>query len=421
VGFINCTPFRKLGYFFTISKYNSGYFYELRGMYLQKKDVALMAACTGLIVANIYYIQPLIVSVAQDFNVPQNIAGSATYLTQAGYATGLLLFVPLGDMFDRKKQIMATLSLAICSLVAVALAPSFWLLQIACFMVGLGSIVPQLILPMSATLAEPSQRGRVVGTVMSGLLIGILLSRTLSGVISGWLGWRDMFWIASALCTCLMALIYIRFPSSTPSFKGSYAKLMGSLVTLIKTQPLLREATAISVCCFAVFGSFWTTMVLLFSNAPFHFNAFQVGLFGLAGAAGALAAPVVGRLGDKGNLRITVGYGLLLYLFSVGVLYISRANLVGCIVGVVLIDIAQQSVHVANQTRVYALMPEARNRFNTVYMSFSFAGTASGSALGLFLWKQFGWAGVSAGNATLLATGLLVYLLTYKRKSATAI
>jgi len=390
-------------------------------MYLQKKDVALMAACTGLIVANIYYIQPLIVLVAHDFNIPQNIAGSATYLTQAGYATGLLLFVPIGDMIDRKKQILAMLALAILSLIGAALAPSFWMLQIACFMVGLGSIVPQLILPMSATLADPARRGKVVGAVMSGLLVGILLSRTLSGAIGGWLGWRDMFWIAAVICTLLMGLIYVRFPSSKPAFSGNYLKLMGSLVTLIKTQPLLREATAISMGCFAVFGSFWTTMVLLFSNEPFHLNSGQIGLFGLAGAAGALAAPLVGRLGDKGNLRITVGYGLLLYIFSVGVLYFTRENIIGCIIGVVLIDVAQQSVHVSNQTRVYALMPEARNRFNTVYMSFSFAATAAGSAFGLYLWKHYGWAGVSVGNAALLLTGFTIYLLTYKRKTVVVV
>lgn len=375
-----------------------------------------MAVCTGLIVANIYYIQPLIILIAHEFKIPQNVAGSATYLTQAGYATGLLVFVPLGDMVERKKQIIVTISLAIVALIAVALAPSFWLLQIACFMVGLGSIVPQLILPLSATLAEPSQRGKVIGTVMSGLLVGILLSRTLSGAVGEWLGWRSMFWIASVLCLGLTFLVYKRFPATKPAFKGNYLSLVRSLVTLIRTQPLLRESTAISMTCFAVFGSFWTTMVLLFANEPFHFTSDKIGLFGLAGAAGALAAPLVGRLGDRGNLRITIGYGLILYILSVVLLYFTRTSVIGCIVGVVLIDVAQQSVHVSNQTRIYMLIPEARNRLNTVYMSFSFAGTACGSAFGLFLWKHYGWAGVSLGNAGLLLTGFCIYLLTYKRK-----
>jgi predicted MFS family arabinose efflux permease len=387
-------------------------------MHLQKKDVALMAVCTGLIVANIYYIQPLIILVAHEFNIPQNVAGSATYLTQAGYAAGLLLFVPLGDMIDRKKQIIGTLMLAIAALIGAALAPSFWLLQVTCFMVGLGSIIPQLILPMAATLAEPAQRGKVVGTIMSGLLVGILLSRTLSGAIGGWLGWRSMFWIASVLCLSLTYLIYKRFPATKPGFKGNYLSLVRSLLTLIKTQPVLRESTAISMTCFAVFGSFWTTMVLLFANEPFHFTSYQIGLFGLAGAAGALAAPLVGRFADRGNLRVSIGYGLVLYIFSVVLLYFTRENIIGCVAGVILIDVAQQSVHVSNQTRIYTLIPGARNRLNTIYMAFSFSSTACGSALGLFLWKHFGWLGVSLGNTGLLLVGFCIYALTYKRKAA---
>lgn len=389
-------------------------------MYLQKKDVALMAICTGLIVANIYYIQPLIVMVAKEFNVPPNVAGSATFLTQAGYATGLLLFVPLGDMVERKKQIIFTLMLAVAALLFAAAAPSFWILQVACFLVGLGSIIPQLILPLSATLAEPSQRGKVIGTVMSGLLVGILLSRTLSGAIGHWMGWRSMFYIAAGICTCLAVLIYKRFPVTKPAFTGNYFSLFKSLLTLVKTQPILREATAISMTGFAVFGSFWTTMVLLFANAPFNFTSDKIGLFGLAGAAGALAAPLVGRFADKGNLRLTVGYGMILYIASVVLLYFTREGIIGCIAGIILIDVAQQSVHVSNQTRIYTLIPEARNRLNTVYMSCSFAGTACGSAIGLFLWKHYGWLGVSVGNAGILCLGLLVYALTYKRNVAAA-
>ncbi|MBY0348744.1 MAG: MFS transporter, partial [Hydrotalea flava] len=172
-------------------------------MHLQKKDVVLMAICTGLIVANIYYIQPLIVLIAQSFHVPENVAGSTTYLTQAGYATGLLILVPLGDMMERRKQIIATTVLAIVALIGVAISPNFLTLQICCFFVGAGSIVPQLILPLAATLSDPTQRGKVVGTVMSGLLVGILLSRTLSGSVAEWLGWRSMFWIAAILCIFL--------------------------------------------------------------------------------------------------------------------------------------------------------------------------------------------------------------------------
>ena len=374
-----------------------------------------MSVCTGLIVANIYYIQPLIELVAKEFNIPDNVAGSAAYFTQAGYATGLLLLVPLGDMMEKRKQILWVTLVAVLSLIGVAIAPAFWIMQSACFLLGLSSIVPQLILPLAANLSDPEQRGKVIGTIMSGLLIGILLSRTLSGAIGEWLGWRSMFWIAAVICLVIIAVIYKRFPKNHSSFSGHYGTLMHSLLSLIKTQPLLREATAISMCSFAVFGSFWTTMVLLFSNAPHHFSSDQVGLFGLAGAAGALAAPLVGSMGDKGNLRRTISTGLGILLFSLSLLYFSRYYVFGFVVGTILLDIGLQAIHISNQTRVYALIPEARNRLNTVYMSCSFAATATGTAIGLSLWKHYNWGGVIVGNIVLVVIAIFILLFSAKR------
>ena len=374
-----------------------------------------MAVCTGLIVANIYYIQPLIELVAKEFNIPDNVAGSAAYFTQAGYATGLLLLVPLGDMMEKRKQILWVTLVAVLSLIGVAIAPAFWIMQVACFLLGLSSIVPQLILPLAANLADPEQRGKVIGTIMSGLLIGILLSRTLSGAVGEWLGWRSMFWIAAVICLVIIAVIFKRFPKNHSSFSGHYGTLMHSLLSLIKTQPLLREATAISMCSFAVFGSFWTTMVLLFSNAPHHFSSDQVGLFGLAGAAGALAAPLVGSMGDKGNLRRTISTGLGILLFSLSLLYFSRYYVFGFVVGTILLDIGLQAIHISNQTRVYALIPEARNRLNTVYMSCSFAATATGTAIGLSLWKHYNWGGVIVGNIILVVIAIFILLFSAKR------
>jgi predicted MFS family arabinose efflux permease len=386
-------------------------------MHLQKKDVAIMALCTGLIVANIYYIQPLIILVAKEFHIPENVAGSAAYLTQAGYAAGLLLLVPLGDMMEKRKQIILVTSIAVLSLIGVAVSPAFWIMQVACFLLGLSSIVPQLIIPLAANLADAAQRGKVIGSVMSGLLIGILLSRTLSGAIGAWLGWRSMFWIAAAICTVIIVVVFKRFPKNHSSFSGHYGTLMHSLLTLVKTQPVLREATAISMCSFAVFGSFWTTMVLLFSNEPYHFSSYQVGLFGLAGAAGALAAPLVGGMSDKGNLRRTIGAGLGIFLFSLLLLYFSRYNVIVFVIGVILLDIGQQAIHVSNQTRVYALIPEARNRLNTVYMSCSFAGTATGTAIGLYLWKHFNWGGVIAGNLVLIVVAIIILIVSARRQT----
>jgi len=375
-----------------------------------------MAVATGLIVANIYYCQPLIVLIANEFNIPDADAGTITYLTQAGYAIGLFFMVPLGDKIERKTQILATTFATVIALIIAATAQSFLILQMASLLIGITSIVPQLILPLAASLSEPEQRGKVVGTIMSGLLVGILLSRTLSGFIGEIWGWRAMFWIASGLCLLLFFIIQKQFPYNKPDFKGTYGQLISSLFSLIKEQPLLREATLINVFSFAQFGAFWTTMVLLLSAEPFSFNSATIGLFGIVGASGALAAPLVGKLGDKGNSRIAVGYGCLLIALSFMVFYFSSTNIIGIVIGIVFIDIGLQGVHISNQTRVYSIVPEARNRMNTVFMSFSFLGTAAGSAYGLFLWEMGGWFAVTLGCLLLSVFAFTVYGLTYKSR-----
>jgi len=383
-------------------------------MNLSKTNVLFMAVCTGLIVANLYYCQPLIVLIANEFKIPEANAGTITYLTQAGYAIGLFFMVPLGDKIERKKQILMTTFASVIALIIAATAQSFFILQIASLFLGITSIVPQLILPLAASLTAAEQRGKVVGTIMSGLLVGILLSRTLSGFIGQLWGWRSMFWIAAGICLLIFFAIQRKFPVNKPQFQGSYGQLIQSLFTLIKTQPVLREATLINVFCFAQFGAFWTTMVLLLSGEPFNFNSATIGLFGIVGASGALAAPLVGKMGDKGNPRIAVGYGCLLMLISFIVFYFSIESIIGVIIGIVFIDVGIQGVHISNQTRVYSLLPEARNRLNTVFMSFSFLGTAAGSAYGLFLWKLSGWHAVAIGCAVLALLALTVYAVTYK-------
>ncbi|MDX6188546.1 MFS transporter [Flavobacterium sp. Fl-318] len=386
-------------------------------MNLSKTNVLFMAACTGLIVANLYYCQPLIVLIANEFKIPEASAGTITYLTQAGYAIGLFFMVPLGDKIERKKQILMTTFATVIALIIAATSTNFFVLQIASLLIGITSIVPQLILPLAASLTAPEQRGKVVGTIMSGLLLGILLSRTLSGFIGQLFGWRSMFWIAAGICTLIFFAIQKKLPVNKPQFDGSYGQLIKSLFTLIKTQPVLREATLINVFCFAQFGAFWTTMVLLLSGEPFKFNSATIGLFGIVGASGALAAPLVGKMGDKGNPRVAVGYGCLLMLISFMVFYFSIESVIGIVIGIVFIDIGIQGVHISNQTRVYSLLPEARNRLNTVFMSFSFLGTAAGSAYGLLLWKLGGWHAVTIGCAVLALLALIVYGVTYKSKS----
>lgn len=386
-------------------------------MQLTRTDVLLMAFCTGLIVANIYYCQPLVILVAQEFKLAESDAGKITYLTQAGYALGLFLIVPLGDMFERRKQILIITGLAVAALLMAAFSNTFFLLQLACVLIGASSIVPQLILPMAANLTSDEQRGPTIGIIMSGLLIGILASRAVSGSIGFLWGWRTMYLIAAGICTMLLLLMAKRFPQSKPTFNGTYKALMSSMWHYVKTQPVLREASIINFLAFAILSAFWTTMVLFLANPPFSFQTLQIGLFGIAGAAGALAAPLVGKLSSGLNPRRNLLTGLMLQLISIAAFYFTGSHLYLFIAGIILIDIGQQAIHVTNQTRIYALIPEARNRLNTVFMSVSFVGASVGSAFGLWLWDKGLWPLFCLGTALVVVLNILIYkFYSYKIK-----
>lgn len=384
-------------------------------MTLKRADVILMAFCTGLIVANIYYCQPLIILIAKDFNLSESKAGSITFLTQAGYAIGLFLLVPLGDMFEKKKQILIITSLAVVSLLIAGFSQSFLILAIASVLIGACSIVPQLILPLAAALSDDKSRGHNIGIVMSGLLVGILASRAISGIIGELLGWRAMFLIAAVICLLLIYLMNVRFIKSEPLFKGTYKDLMRSMLAYIKTQPVLREASLINFFAFIVIMGFWTTMVLYLANPPHQFSTAKIGLFGIAGAAGALAAPLVGKLSGNNNPRKNLLIGFILELVSVVLFYFTGQSVFLFVVGIILIDIGQQAIHVTNQTRIYALVPEARNRLNTIFMSVSFIGASCGSALGLWLWSLGGWSMFCYGITGIIILNIFIYQLYSKK------
>jgi predicted MFS family arabinose efflux permease len=385
-------------------------------MELKRTDTLLMAFCTGLIVANIYYCQPLVILVAREFGLSESHAGKISYLTQVGYALGLFLVVPLGDMFERKRQILIITGLAVLALLSAALSQSFFMLEISCVLIGASSVIPQLVLPMAANLSSDENRGQTIGIIMSGLLVGILASRALSGSIGFIWGWRSVYFIAAAICTLLLLLMASRFPKSKPTFKGTYTELMSSMWHYVKTQPILREASLINFIAFATLSAFWTTMVLFLANPPFNLQTLQIGLFGIAGAAGAMAAPLVGKLSGGTNPRKNLIVGLTLQLISIATFYFTKSHLYLFVAGIILIDIGQQAIHVTNQTRIYAILPEARNRLNTVFMSVSFVGAAVGSAFGLWLWDKGQWPAFCLGSLGMVSLNMLMYYL-YRRPS----
>lgn len=370
-----------------------------------------MTIASGLVVANIYYNQPLLVEIARTYQITEAKAGMIAMLTQVGYAIGLLFIVPLGDMLRRKRLILFDFILIIASLVLAAFAPNIQTLMFASLLIGITSVVPQLFVPMAAHLAKPESRGKVVGTVMSGLLIGILCSRTISGFVGAHLGWRAMFMIAAGLMLVLWVALFYLLPEVRPQFAGNYKALMKSLVHLFKTEPKLRLAAARGGLCFACFGGFWTALTFLLEGPPFFAGSDVAGSFGLIGAGGAIMASVMGRLSDKIDTRNLLFATISMILLSYIVFGFFGNSMLGLVAGVILLDLGLQASHIANQTLIFSLQPEARNRLNTVYMFVYFIGGATGTVLASQAWHFWKWNGVVAVGLVFSSLALLVHLL----------
>lgn len=381
---------------------------------INKPTLWVMTIATGLIVANLYYSQPLLDDIAHTFHIKNSEAGYIAMLTQIGYALGMLFLIPLGDKLKRKKLIMYDFGLIIISLLLTAFSPTFTVMLIASFLIGFTSIVPQLIIPMAAHLSKSEERGKTVGFVMSGLLIGILLSRTISGYIGAHFGWQVMFIIAAVLMLLLWIIIYFLFPEIEPQYQGSYASLMRSLITLLRKEPLLRLASLRGALCYACFGAFWTTLIFQLRQPQFNLDSEAAGLFGLVGAVGALGAAAMGRISDKSNPYVVTTFSILLIVFSYIIFYAFGGSIAGLIIGVILLDLGVQATHISNQTMIFTLSAEARNRLNTVYMVSYFAGGALGTFLASRAWSIWHWQGVTVIGLFLSVCALSVHLFYRK-------
>jgi len=368
----------------------------------------LMAVTCGLVVANIYYNQPLLVEIGHTFNVSDSTVSLLATMTQVGYTIGLLFAVPLGDKVERKRLVLIMLTIAFLSMLVSALAPSFEVLVVAGLFTGIFSAVPQVLLPMTAQLAGDHERGKVVGRVMSGLLIGILLSRTISGYVGAHFGWRIMFGAGAGIMVILSLALLRYLPHSQPTYQGSYASLMRSLVTLARTLRPLQKSALTGCFMFAAFSVFWTTLVFFLEGAPYHYGSDMVGLFGLIGACGALAAPLAGKSADKRGPQFTLRLGIFASMFSYILLGAGGTYLWVLIIGVIILDIGMQTTHISNQSRIFSLIPEARSRINTVYMTSAFIGGSLGSVAGSLAWAHGGWIYVSA---VALVFVLIAYLV----------
>jgi len=382
---------------------------------LKSSVVLLFAIACGLAVSNVYYAQPLLDAMAEAFAMSPASIGIVITLTQIGYGIGLVLLVPLGDLLNRRRLIVIQTLLSAVALLMIALAPnSLWLL-LGMTLTGLLAVVTQVLVAYAATLAIPAQRGRVVGVVTSGIVVGILLARTVAGAMADLAGWRAIYLLSAGL-TLLMALLLLRVlprhESTRPS--SAYGALIVSVFRLFKQEPVLRQRAILALLTFASAMVLWTPMVLPLAAPPLSLSHSEIGLFGLAGAAGALAAARAGHLADRGLGQWVSGVSLLLMLASWLPIALTQSSLWALLLGVITLDLGLQAVHVTSQSMIYSVRPEAQSRLTAGYMLFYSIGSAVGSILSTATYAWAGWSGVCLLGAAINALALGYWWLTLK-------
>ncbi|MCD2096605.1 MFS transporter [Rhodococcus rhodochrous] len=374
--------------------------------------LVLMAVATGLCVGGNYFNQPLLDSIAEALDTSRSAAASTVTVAQVAYALGLLFLVPLGDMFPQRRLAVMLMLAAAAGQGLSGFAPNIGVLVVGTAIAGLFSVAAQVLVPFAATLATPESRGRAVGTVMSGLLVGILVARSVAGILAE-LGdsWTTVYRVSTVAMVIVALALWRVLPATPPVVRQGYGSILRSLGTLIVTHPRLRTRTLLGGLGFASVGALFSTMAFLLSDPPFGLDDLQIGLVGLAGVAGAFAATAAGRLVDRGYGPPTTAVGVFTLIASWAALAAGGSSLVWFVVGMLVVDLALNLVHITNQNIVYALDPDARSRVNSVYMTGYFVGAASGSALGTMAWSAGGWTAVCVLGVGLAALAGVVWAL----------
>jgi predicted MFS family arabinose efflux permease len=369
----------------------------------------VLATACGLTVANLYYAQPLLDSIAGSFHVGQGAATVVVTMTQVGYALGLLFVLPVGDLLENRVLVTRTLVATALSLAVAGAAPDFGVFLAVSVLVGLTSVVAQILVPLAAHLAPPGEAGRFVGRVMSGLLLGILLARTAASFVAEATGWRSIFFVSAVLMAVLAVVLRRLLPARAPEHTAGYGSLLGSVGELVRREPVLRRLALSQACMFGAFSAFWTAIAYELIGEH-HFGQNAIGVFALVGAAGAASAPLGGRLADRGHGRLARAGTLLLATGAMAVAGLGHRSVALLALGGVLLDLAVQCHQVMSQQVIYTLRPDARARINTVYMSTVFVFGAASSALTGVLHDAYGWTGVTAFAGALPLLGLVLWL-----------
>jgi len=374
--------------------------------------IALMAVAIGIIVANIYYQQPLLHQISKNFHVGTARASLLVTLAQVGYAIGLAFVVPLGDVWPRRRLVVSMFALAAVTMAVAASVASFTLLAVFSLVIGLFSVGGQVLVPMAADLAEPSQRGRVIARVMTGLILGVLLSRTASGLVAQLAGWRTVYWTAAVLLAVMAVILHRMLPKEFAREHVAYRKLVAGVFSLFVTQRQLRRRAYFGAVIFASNNALWTTLSFLLAGAPFHYSNGVIGLFGLFGVAGVLAANGAGHQADRQRTHASTIVFALLILLAFGILALGRNTTILLALGIMVLDAGFQGMHITNQSLIYGLLPDGRSRLNSAYMVSGFAGASIGSYLAGQLYAHFGWYGdcwLGAGLGVALVVPALLW------------
>ena len=389
--------------------------------------LAFLGLACAVGVSTIYYNQPLLLEMARTFGVSHGRIGLVAVATQVGYGLGMVFCVPLGDVLERRRLMMRLYGAVAVALLLVAMAPSFAWLVAGSVLVGMLASVTHIALPIAPDLVDHAQRGRAIGTVMTGLLLGVLLARTFAGWVSTIHGWRYVFVLAAIMNAAFVPLLRRKMPELPPKHDLGYGEALRSLWTLVRAEPLLREASAMGGLLFGAFSCFWTTLVLLLGS-HYGLGAGVAGTFGVVGAAGALVAPIAGRLSDRHGSRwvMDLGGGTLtaaFVLMGIGerLKMPFLLHMVVLVAGVLILDVGMQIAQVSNQTRIFGLNPSARSRLNTVYMTSYFTGGALGSGLSAIAWAHWGWNGVCGMAFSFIALAGLRHATGQRNETHSAI
>lgn len=360
------------------------------GAPLKASTVLLMAVAAGVTVANIYYNQPILKEMAVSLNATEAEIGRVSMFAQIGYGLGMFFLIPLGDMVNRKKLILSLLLCLALVLILMVISKGVVFVWALSLLIGVCSAPAQIILPMAASL-DKVNRGKTVGIVFSGILVGILGSRVISGFITDWLGWRAVYGISALMVLAVAMLLKLYLPNVRHKFTGSYVELLKSTLQLVKTHRILRESAILGAFTFGIFCSFWTTVTFYLSGPAFNFHADTIGLFGIVAIGGALIAPYFGKLADKGNTRRSLLMTVSLIILSLVLLKVFPLSVLVMIVTIFLLDIGVQATQITNFARIYSLDENSHSRLNTIYMTTYFIGGGIGTFFGLLCWKHGGW------------------------------